>query len=184
MAEGRHYFIVKRSPRSGPAPRGNEGKPESRFRLFLQRAALGLGAGLVLVAIVWVIAWFYRPGPTKFNTVTVSGKVLLDGQPLTKGRVMFHADATKGNTTRVVPAGDIDSHGNYVLYTGNSKGAPPGWYRVTVLAMPETETREKGKPLKAPFNEKSYSQDERTPLRVEVKQNAGGDSYTLQLKSK
>jgi hypothetical protein len=170
------YFV----PKKKAAPEGSADKLKSRFRLILRWAALVLVVGVVLVGIIGLLVWWYQPPPTQFNTVRVSGNVLLDGHPFTRGRVMFHADTAKGNATQVIPSGEIDSNGGYELRTGNSKGAPPGWYRVTVWPLPDTATREKGAALKPPYNEK-FLRDDHTPLHVEVKENAKEGAYTLHL---
>jgi hypothetical protein len=180
MAEGGHYFIVKRKPRTNAAPQGGDSKLRSRFRLVVRWTALGLGGGVCVVGILWLLVIWSRPGPTKFTTVRVSGKVLFDGRPLTKGNVRFHADFSKGNATQAIPMGEIDANGNYELQTGNSKGAPPGWYRVTVYHMTSAETKKGVSPPKPPYNEK-YLRDDKTPLRIEVKANAGEGAYTLHL---
>ena len=69
----------------------------------------------------------------------VEGKVLLDGQPIRvdgqKGRtgyVVFYPDASRGNSSREEPRGEIDAEGNYRVLTGLKPGAAAGWYKVTV----------------------------------------------------
>jgi hypothetical protein len=157
---------------------------ESKLRALVRRmvrwTALTLGTGVCVLGILWLLILWYRPGATKFNTVSVSGKVLLNDQPFTKGSVRFHADASKGNTTQAIPMGEIDANGNYQLRTGNSRGAPPGWYRVTVFHEASAEIKKGVSVPKTPFPEK-YLRDDQTPLRVEVKPNAGQDAYTLHL---
>lgn len=67
------------------------------------------------------------------DAATVSGKVLVDGAPLTSGRVIAANDA--GNTV----GGDIQSDGTFRLETRNGDGGiPPGAYRVTVTAYDGT----------------------------------------------
>jgi len=64
--------------------------------------------------------------------VPVTGKVTLDGKPLTSGNVAFHPSGT-------TPAayGTIQSDGTYVALTGTGKGMMPGAYRITVEAFGE-----------------------------------------------
>src|SRR5262245_808535 len=63
----------------------------------------------------------------------VSGKVTLDGQPLTTGSVSFRPDTSRGNASPQQPQGTIDADGNYELSVPPArKGAPPGWYKVVV----------------------------------------------------
>ncbi len=66
----------------------------------------------------------------------VNGSVLIDGQPPQSktGYIMLKADVSKGNNTSLVPAGVIDVDGHYELFTGQRRGAPPGWYKVIVTA--------------------------------------------------
>src|SRR5262249_47603539 len=68
------------------------------------------------------------------RTVPVAGKVTVDGRPVKAGTVSFRPDKSKGNTNAHEPYGEIDSEGNYTLFTGTKKGAPVGWYRVAVMA--------------------------------------------------
>jgi hypothetical protein len=180
MAPRGPFFVVKKKPKKNAAPEGVVGKLKGRVRLALRWGAFGLFVALFFALILWLMVWWYQPPPTKFNTVRVSGNVVLDGHPFTKGLVMFHANAKKGNTTQVIPSGHIDADGNYELRTGKSRGAPPGWYRVTVVPLPEAETREKGAAFKPPFNEK-FTRDDHTPLHVEVKEGAKEGAYTLHL---
>jgi hypothetical protein len=142
----------------------------SRFRFVVRCLAFGLcvGIGVLLVSGCG----------SKIKTMPVAGKVLLDGQPLTKGTVMYRANTKKDNKTQAIPQGDIDDQGNYELKTGNSKGAPPGHYRVSILPLGSNERPEKGKPFPTPPYNKKYMRDDTTTLEVEVKE--GGD-YTLKL---
>ena len=64
----------------------------------------------------------------------VEGNVTVGGKPLTTGSVIFKPDADKGNTSKHEPRGTIDSEGHYQLVTANKPGAPPGWYKVAVVA--------------------------------------------------
>jgi len=60
---------------------------------------------------------------------SVSGVVTLDGKPLDRGAVSFHA--VEGGPTAVGP---IDQSGRYQLRTGEDHGLPAGEYLVTVVA--------------------------------------------------
>jgi hypothetical protein len=69
----------------------------------------------------------------------VSGKVTVDQDPLKSrgGVVNLVPNKDKGNTTTLEPTGVVDEDGNYtVYYAKKKKGAPPGWYKVQVTAMP------------------------------------------------
>src|SRR2546423_6028237 len=65
----------------------------------------------------------------------VAGKVTVNGAPLTTGGVTFQPAADKGNPTRHIPVGTLDAEGRYELMSATKKGAPLGWYKVTVSAQ-------------------------------------------------
>jgi hypothetical protein len=167
--------------KEGDHDREKNRKAENRRRLVVRWAVLSFG-GLACLAGLIGLVYLIGPGgtPTKFNTVPVSGRVLLDSQPLTEGVVIFHADTAKGNETQAIPKGDIDAKGRYALRTGNSRGAPPGWYRVTVFSQKPGEINRGVNGPKPLYNEQ-YERDDRTPLHIEVKAGAAQDAYTLHL---
>lgn len=68
------------------------------------------------------------------RTVPVAGRVTLEGRPLSGGMVLFQPDRGRGNACPHEPRGTIDAEGNYQLTTCGRDGAPPGWYRVAVIA--------------------------------------------------
>lgn len=111
----------------------------------------------------------------------VSGKVTLDGQPLTGGGLAFVPDTAKGNTAPVDCKCLIDSQGHYELKSrgvkgsDNGKGAPLGRYKVILVANP--------KDAKVPeINVNArYLKAETTPLSIEVVADPKPDAYDLQL---
>jgi hypothetical protein len=61
--------------------------------------------------------------------VAVSGKVLIDGKPLTMGNVAFYSTTTKGRPSN----GPIQPDGSFSLFTFEvNDGIPPGEYAVSV----------------------------------------------------
>jgi hypothetical protein len=157
----------------------------ARFRSHVRRNSRAWAIGsvcvvgwLMLILAVKLLPLLFSSPDRWGKLVPVAGRVMLDGQPWHGGIVQFHADTSKGNELPFSPSGEIDDDGNYVLYTANRKGAPPGWYR-PVIALVETADSSKGtsKGSKLPFNAK-FTRDDETTLRVEVKEN--GD-YTLEL---
>ena len=76
---------------------------------------------------------------------TVSGKVTLDGNPLTKGTVTF---APEGEGR--IAYGEIDSSGNYTVRTLNDQGMQVGEYKVTVIATGEAPASDVPPPLITP----------------------------------
>lgn len=108
--------------------------------------------------------------------VPVTGKVTADGQPLTTGAVTFHPDAAKGNTTPHIPVGMIDEQGNYKLMSANQEGAPPGWYKVTVIAEGPPDENNPYAPRKSIINRK-FADVQTSKLEVEVVEKAAPGAY-------
>ena len=48
----------------------------------------------------------------------------------------FKPDRSKGNQTPFEPVGVVDEQGIYTVTTKGKDGAPPGWYKVLVSAVP------------------------------------------------
>lgn len=73
-------------------------------------------------------------GPTGIdpNLVKVTGKVTIDGKPLTSGEISYVSVDTPG----VGVGSTIDSSGNYALAQSvSAKGALPGNYKIIVNAL-------------------------------------------------
>jgi len=123
------------------------------------------------------------------DNVPVSGKVMLDGQPLAGGQVSY-VPFDKDQATSGMSAGQIDPSGGYVIYTGGKEGAPPGRYKVTVtpsMTMAGDHKDDKSaKDPKAmmasmmPFNTK-FSDPARTTLVITVSKDAPPGTYDLKL---
>jgi hypothetical protein len=111
------------------------------------------------------------------ETVPVAGKVTVDGNPLAAGNVSYHA-FDKEQKTGAMIAGQIDSTGGYVVYTGGKDGAPPGRYKVTVTPsmIPTGDSKMPSMPFHAKFTDVS-----KTPLVVTVAANAPPGTYDLKL---
>jgi hypothetical protein len=127
------------------------------------------------------------------KTVPVSGKVMMDGTQLNTGAVSFHPDDSKGNKAAIFANGVIKD-GIYTLQTtsttGSKPGVPPGWYKAAVqtnVPMGGMETNTTGKipstSKGAPIAQK-YTDATKTPLSVEVKENAPAGQYDLQVHAK
>ena len=111
--------------------------------------------------------------------VPVSGKVTLPGQPLTGAGVSFVPDTAKGNQARVSCMGRIGPDGRYDLKTTGvsrsetGKGAPLGWYKVTLLTtlpgVPDIKINPK------------YTDPADTPLSIEVVADPEPGHYDLKL---
>lgn len=124
------------------------------------------------------------------KTYPVSGKVLMDQQPLQteNGSVMFKPNAARGNTSTFEPSGMIDKEGEYTLTTNGKKGAPPGWYKVIVSAhggSPEhpkfLDTQRSRRPVAQSLLPPRYGNTDTTPLEIEVVASPGAGAYDLHL---
>jgi hypothetical protein len=104
--------------------------------------------------------------------VPVQGKVILAGKPLVGGTVSFIA--LDGPAAGPRPEGEIDPEGNYSLKTGGTAGAPAGKYRAIVT------TSGKDKTQSGQFNP-LYSQAEKSPLLVQVSEDAPPSAYELKM---
>jgi hypothetical protein len=118
-------------------------------------------------------------------TGTVSGKVTLDGQPLSGARVNFQP---MGNArdTGIGSFGKTDANGEYslTLIDESAKGAIIGMHRVMIKAMPEG----KGEPT----DDKAPAGKDRVPpqyninseLQFEVKSGHNTADWPLETKKK
>ena len=97
---------------------------------------------------------------------SVSGKVTLDGNPLTSGTVTFHPTGSGP-----VGIGSIGEDGRFVVAVGTSKTLPPGEYIVTVVA---TEPLEKDK-----FDAKGAPMAPKAPKRITPDRYADKDMSDL-----
>jgi hypothetical protein len=115
----------------------------------------------------------------QFKLVPVSGKVTVDGQPLTHFRVSFVPDTAKGNQTPVACNGRMNEQGEYELRTqavknsDGGQGAPLGWYKVVVVV---------GLPGDPPSNvDPIFTKVDKTPFSIEVVDNPEPGHYDLKL---
>jgi hypothetical protein len=112
---------------------------------------------------------------------SVSGKVTLDGQPLTSGTVTFHPVGS-GPTA----IGTIGTDGRYELRIGDDRSVPPGDYLVTVEATEAVTSEPSAAPAKGPpppprrLTPEKYAEKDTTDLRFTVK--SGGNTIDLPLK--
>ena|SRR5947209_6404915 len=103
----------------------------------------------------------------------VSGTATLDGKPLGGFVLTFNPDASKGHEARMDCSARIGEDGQYALRMDDGfkqyKGAPPGWYKVTIWSPDD-------RPL--PVNKK-YSNIKMTDLSIEVVANPPPGAYDL-----
>lgn len=111
------------------------------------------------------------------STSSVSGRVTLDGRPLTKGTITF---SPTGNAPAAI--GQISSSGTYRLFVGTSSSVPPGQYQVTIVATELVEpTATDPSPLPTPLTPEKYNNPATSGLSAEVK--AGSNSFDFKLSS-
>ena len=119
-----------------------------------------------------------KSGPPLGEMAPVSGKVTVDGQPVTSGQVSLIPTDASISTGGSVCAGTIDSSGNYVINTAGKTGAPLGKYKVTVtVSMVPTGD---SKMPSALFNAK-FSDQSKTPLAFTVEANPQAGAYDLKM---
>jgi len=111
----------------------------------------------------------------------VSGKVTYKGEPLTTGTVILVADLEKGNTTKHEPRGPIDTQGNFEVSTTGQPGAPPGWYKLAVIAK-KPPNPSKPYAITASLLPKKYDSAKTSELAFQVTENAADGAYDLVLK--
>jgi hypothetical protein len=140
----------------------------------------GRSAGLGMMAVV--LAGLAGCGPSGSETLLpVEGQVRFDGKVLTRGTVVLHPDAARGNTTRHEPRGTIEGDGRYKVFTHPHPGAPPGWYKVTVIATEPSDPRNPYSLPRSLIPEK-FGKPDSSGLTLEVRRGPPAGAYDLDLK--
>jgi hypothetical protein len=107
--------------------------------------------------------------------VPVQGKIMMaDGKPLPGGHVTFVQIERDPKTPSLTPEGVIEADGSYTLFTKGQPGAPPGKYRVVLLPGSDRKAWSSGVP-------RQYSNQQKSPLEVEVMENKPEGGYDLTL---
>jgi hypothetical protein len=119
-------------------------------------------------------------GPATGDLVPVSGRVTVNGQPLTRGTISFRPDAARGNDSLQEPYGKIDAQGRYRLLTAGKPGAPRGWYKVLVVSAEAIDPNDPYAPRRSYIDPK-YGQVETSGLAVEVVDKPADGAYDLAL---
>jgi hypothetical protein len=139
-----------------------------------------VASGLAVV-LVWSSSGCSN-NATGDKLLPVSGKVTYKGEPLTTGTVILVADVEKGNTTKHEPRGPIDNQGNYeVSVTAGQPGAPPGWYKIAVIAK-KLPNPSNPYAITASLLPKKYESAKTSGLAFQVTENAADGAYDLVLK--
>lgn len=156
-----------------------------------------LSSGLALRGLILPLLAVSGCGDRSGVGVTwpVSGKVTLDGRPLTANTTMilFTPDVSRGNSNQFVPSASVDQEGNYTVATKGKKGAPAGCYRVIVTAYegavvhPQGTAQSAGEHSRRPAARTivpaKYGQAESTDLLIEVVKEPATGAYDLRLTS-
>jgi hypothetical protein len=131
-----------------------------------------------LILLFAVLAFSGCGGPPLYP---VSGKVLVDGEPLAKGFVVFHPDDDRPMAGADLPRGELNQEGVYELHSGEKVGAPPGKYRIVIVAQDlntrAPDARSAVHPEPKPLIDRLYFDAEKTPLRADVKKDAAPGDY-------
>jgi hypothetical protein len=139
-----------------------------------------LGIGGLAAALAWLSVGCGTDS-REDKLFPVSGKVSYKGEPLTTGAVILVADILKGNTTKHEPRGPIDEQGYFQVSTAGKLGAPPGWYKVAVVA---NKPMNPNKPyaVTGSLLPKKYTTAKTSELALEVTENPASGSYDISLK--
>jgi hypothetical protein len=98
------------------------------------------------VAILLSSGCFSRSGP---ETAEVHGRVTLNGQPVTSGRVLFFPTGTVGEGAGKPAQGLLNEDGEFELRTyEDGDGAVVGEHRITVLSNPDPMSGDWGPPIR------------------------------------
>jgi hypothetical protein len=92
---------------------------------------VALGAGFLAMSLSGGCGT-HTPPPAP---ATVRGKVLLNGQPVAGGLVVFTPDPARGGRGKPARA-ETATDGTFQLQLDNSAHIPPGWYRVSLAPPP------------------------------------------------
>lgn len=87
------------------------------------------------------------PGVDLISKVT--GRVTYRGMPVRTGSIVFTPDAQRGASGPQARS-DIQADGTYSLRTGDRLGAPPGWYRVTIVSVESAPSVTPGQQIPIP----------------------------------
>ena len=91
--------------------------------------------------------------------VSVTGKVLMNGDPVTAGAINFYPESTNAYT-KDKPSSLLQTDGSFTMKTYPfGEGVPPGKYKVTLA--PELASR---------LKKNNYAYPEKTPWEIEIKE--------------
>jgi hypothetical protein len=118
-------------------------------------------------------------GPELPPLAPVTGSVTVGSEPVVSGQITL-IPLTVDEKLKVPPStGQIDSAGNYRIFTGGKAGAPLGKYKVTITPSMVPMEGAKGPP-KTPYNE-MYQKMDKTKAQLEVVADPKPGAYDLNL---
>jgi hypothetical protein len=142
-----------------------------------RRLAMQGMAVLAALAGLWMAGCGGSEGP---STIPVSGKVTLNGEPLTSGEVAFVPK--EGDGTRRPGIGRIEEDGTFVLMSHSKEGVEPGDYKVVVYPVASDDGGEKKDAATiSPIPEK-YRKTETTDLEATVDASTKDEELAFDLK--
>ena len=168
--------------------------PRDYDRQVSARAALvrrlGVAACWLLGVAACCLTLLGCRGSSEPPLVPVAGRVLVGDKPVRAGMVQFRADSQRGNRSLEIPTGTLLPDGSFTLATRGKPGAPPGWYRVLVLAdnfttgdpPPSPEWPKMPRNHPRPLVHERYLYFEQTDVIVEVVPAPRENAYVLRLK--
>lgn len=122
------------------------------------------------------------------RTFPVVGKVTLNEVPLKAKNaiVLFKPDAERGNSSPFEPSSTVEEDGTYTLTTKGKKGAPPGWYKVIVIARDDAPPQhpknlKKNRPVAKSLLPPKYGEAKTSDLSIEVVERPAPGAYDLKL---
>jgi hypothetical protein len=139
-------------------------------------------AVVVFGTTILLLAGVAGCGPSAADAlVKVEGQVTVHGKALTSGAVILYPDASKGNTTKHEPRGAIEADGRYKIVTHPHAGAPPGWYKVAVIATGPSDPKN---PYSLPDSliAQKFAKPDESGITLEVRKDPMPGAYDLHLK--
>jgi hypothetical protein len=161
---------------------------------FKERKMRHLGPGslrrlLTLLGVALMPLLAAGCGPSGVTLYPVTGKITFDDEPFVRQTttVVLKSVAAKPDEAEaeLEPVGKIDFSGNYEVFTGARKGAPPGRYKVVVTAHDEAVDLKKARskrPVPNSLLPFKYASAETTDLEIEVVPRPAAGAYDLKLK--
>jgi hypothetical protein len=141
-----------------------------------------------LSVVIWILLLAGCGGPSRPETVPISGRVTYGGQPVVSGQIVFYPEPIGSGRQAI---GAIGPDGRYTLTTFDSgDGAVLGRHRVTIKsvrvsagppsAQEAAEQMRQGRDLGVEWLvPKKYSRPNTTPLTAEVKRGKNTIDFDL-----